>query len=334
MPPRPSRRVSSKCLSREPTSASGGGGLAIGVPTTICGVTWSAARASGFSALGAGLFTLPACDRANLGSVASSAGVLPLPPLIESKFSIRALARERRIDQRMKTCVRSRVRVASRSSWPRGSPPPIRARRRSRRRRVCRQSALASEWKDDPAEAGTRRLRVRRDLDGDGMADRLDGVEYNGNDSSSDEVTLTLGGGRGKFSGSRGGSFEEMVSYVEVAPELASDKAEAARRIVEDALIATVCSGPEASAELVLYAPHAPRWQPGEPVMPDTYLFFSTNAEDRAHAGKHARAAWVTYLGANHARDDHARLGAGFRELEPRDGPLELRATAHGVVLI
>ena len=219
--------------------------------------------------------------------------------------------------------------VAARIAAADSSAPEI-----SSAARVCRQSALASEWKDDPAEAGTRRLRVRRDLDGDGMADRLDGVEYNGNDSSSDEVTLTLGGGRGKFSGSRGGSFEEMVSYVEVAPELAGDKAEAARRIVEDALIATVCSGPEASAELVLYAPHAPRWQPGEPVMPDTYLFFSTNAEDRAHAGKHARAAWVTYLGANHARDDHARLGAGFRELEPRDGPLELRATAHGVVLI
>lgn len=184
---------------------------------------------------------------------------------------------------------------------------------------------------------------VRRDLDDDGVPDRLQVKdEDSGSAFYSARVEVQLSSLPRPVRITTGQSFESFLSFTEIPKELLAPGRRAAREAVAAALFGTVCRAPDASLAWLLDG-RTLRWQNGPPELPDNYMIESANltmAPTRAGRWPEAEIqlprnpAWIGYLGVNHRRaDSGSELSASFKVLAERPGQ-QLLGTAHGVVLV
>lgn len=209
--------------------------------------------------------------------------------------------------------------VASGSPWP-----------------TCRTSPIREDaWKQDPEEGGEK-LHVTRDVDGDGVPDRLDAWDSSGSGGGMNAIKLTLSRTGRVLEVDESYSFESLTGVIVVPDEVIAD--ERIRRFIEDALSRTICDGPDPSLAWLRDPSHALRFVPGPPRLPTSYLVFSTRPADLARAADaefgsdDAKAVWVSYLGSNHGRGNNLRMDQPPRVLARSTGRV-LLGTAHGVIL-
>ena len=154
---------------------------------------------------------------------------------------------------------------------------------------TCRDSRLERRWSkavyhnaEDDDRYGTSAwistLSVKRDLDGDGKLDSLEGERAESYRWSSREVTLRLGDRT--FKAFVLINFHGMAAYTSVPAPLVADAR--ARHLVEEVLFARVCDTPDPAFARLL-SPSAPlAWRDGARVLPSSYAVYSTRATDRA----------------------------------------------------
>lgn len=200
----------------------------------------------------------------------------------------------------------------------------------------CRISPITEgAWKSDPEEGGEK-LHVTRDVDGDGVPDRLDAWDSSGSGGGMNAVKLTLSRTGRVLEVDDSYSFESLTGVIVAPDEAITD--ERIRRFLEDALSRTICDGSDPSLAWLRDPSHALRFVPGPPRLPTSYLLFSTRPSDLARAADaefgsdDAKAVWVSYLGSNHGRGNIHQMNQPPRVLARSAGRV-LLGTAHGVIL-
>jgi hypothetical protein len=163
------------------------------------------------------------------------------------------------------------------------SSPPVAAT-------TCHESPFEHSWSRDvyhsseeahspyPTSAWVSKLSVKRDLDGDGEIDSLDGERVESYRWSERKVTLRLG--TRSFTATAALDFHSMAAFTSVPAPLTHDAR--ARAIVEDVLFPRVCSAPDPALARML-APSAPlSWRRAPLAVPRSYAVYSTQPADRA----------------------------------------------------
>jgi hypothetical protein len=119
---------------------------------------------------------------------------------------------------------------------------------------------------------------------------------------------------------------DRMVTVHPVPNELLGKSQSERRLAVLDGAFALICAKPDPSLERLLERGQPLHWYSGSPELPTNYALQADASGTRAKE-------WVEYLGANHRRRDVSN-DANEMQLLHKIGELELRASAHGAVIV
>lgn len=210
---------------------------------------------------------------------------------------------------------------------------------------TCRDSRLPpkSSWSRD--ESGEEHLRLKVDVDADGLEDVLDVTSGSGSGFEGTSVQLTLGGSGTRLEAEEGFNFAEIVNFSPVPKELLDPHNRAALAWIEEALFDRICEAPDPSLAWLLDPTKRLTWTDGPPKMPGFYAIrlpvsrLAGSLREAAFAGPGdvervvdpGGEVWLAYAGHTHSypgRDGRARpVGLA------REGDRVLLGTAHGVIL-
>ena len=120
---------------------------------------------------------------------------------------------------------------------------------------------------------GETREAGERDIDGDGIADRLTRSRSGGSGFTTTELKLRFSSTNKTLVLTHTVSGHLFVSFAEVPPELVN-ATELHTKVAKD-LVGTVCKRADPSLEWLLQKEHALVWYKGRPAMPDSYALYS-----------------------------------------------------------